>query len=63
MASTAFAAMEPIIIYDPIIPNMVQDKFYTAQLEKLGGLLEARVDINLEKRLLQIDSAILLSGF
>jgi len=42
---------------------MVQDKFYTAQLEKLGGLLEARVDINLEKRLLQIDSAILLSGF
>src|SRR5436309_2679732 len=52
-----------IKLYDPIVPNKVADKFIPAQYQNIGGLLGYRMNVNLEKRLLQIDSAILLSGF
>lgn len=47
----------------PVVPNVIADKYVAASAEHVGGLLGERMTINLEKRLLQIDSAILLSGF
>ncbi|HEX8547845.1 MAG TPA: beta-L-arabinofuranosidase domain-containing protein, partial [Cytophagaceae bacterium] len=61
--SELFASIDPSQRWLPIIPNVVADKYSPSQQEKLEGLLGYRVDINLEKRLLKIDSAILLSGF
>ncbi|HEY4322860.1 MAG TPA: beta-L-arabinofuranosidase domain-containing protein [Mucilaginibacter sp.] len=49
--------------YDPVIPNKIQDKYISAYYQNIGGLLGYRLDVNLEKRLLKIDSATLLSGF
>jgi DUF1680 family protein len=49
--------------YRPVIPNKIPDRYIPAYYQKIGGLLGYRMDINLEKRLLQIDSATLLSGF
>ena len=46
-----------------IIPNKIADKYIPAQYQDIGGLLGYRLGVNLEKRLLKIDSAILLSGF
>jgi DUF1680 family protein len=46
-----------------IIQNKVTDKFQATSYVKLTGLLNEHVMINMEKRLLNIDSAILLSGF
>jgi DUF1680 family protein len=48
---------------EPIIPNKIADKYIPAQYQNIGGLLGYRMNVNLEKRLLKIDSAILLSGF
>jgi DUF1680 family protein len=50
-------------IYRPLVPNKIADKYIPAYYQNIGGLLGYRMDINLEKRLLQIDSAVLLSGF
>ncbi|MCR8556417.1 glycoside hydrolase family 127 protein [Mucilaginibacter sp. BJC16-A38] len=50
-------------IYDPIAPNKITDRYIPAYYQNIGGLLGYRMNINLEKRLLQIDSATLLSGF
>lgn len=47
----------------PIIPNKIADKYIPANYQNIGGLLGYRMNVNLEKRLLQIDSATLLSGF
>ncbi len=47
----------------PLIPNKIADKYIPAQYQDIGGLLGYRLGVNLEKRLLKIDSAILLSGF
>src|SRR4051812_16366065 len=52
-----------IKLYEPIVHNKVADKFIPAQYQHIEGLLGYRMNVNLEKRLLQIDSAILLSGF
>jgi len=49
--------------YDPIIPNKIADKYIPAYYQNIGGYLGYRLDVNLEKRLLKIDSGILLSGF
>jgi DUF1680 family protein len=49
--------------YGPIVPNKIADKYLPAYYQNIGGLLGMRLDINLEKRLLKIDSATLLSGF
>ena len=54
---------DPIKMYGPIIPNKVPDKYISAYYQNIGGYLGYRLDINLEKRLLKIDSGILLSGF
>lgn len=61
--SNGFAILTPQKFWNPIVPNVILDKYLPSQQEKLEGLLGSRVDINLEKRLLKIDSAILLSGF
>jgi DUF1680 family protein len=49
--------------YGPVVPNKIKDKYVPAYYQNIGGLLGYRMQVNLEKRLLQIDSAILLSGF
>jgi len=49
--------------WQPIIPNKIADKYTSATYQNIGGLLGYRMNVNLEKRLLQIDSATLLSGF
>ena len=49
--------------WQPIVPNKIADKYVPANFQNIGGLLGYRMDVNLEKRLLQIDSATLLSGF
>ena len=56
-----FAA--PIKMYGPIVPNKIADKYTAAYYQQIDGLLGYRMNVNLEKRLLQIDSGILLSGF
>lgn len=56
-----FAA--PIKIYGPVIPNKIKDRYTPANYRLIGGLLGYRMNVNLEKRLLHIDSGILLSGF
>ncbi|HEY8927666.1 MAG TPA: beta-L-arabinofuranosidase domain-containing protein [Mucilaginibacter sp.] len=48
---------------EPIVPNKITDKYAPARYENIGGYLGYRMNVNLEKRLLHIDSAILLSGF
>ena len=60
---TSFAADDDSLFHPPVVANVVSDKYITAHDEHLDGLLGERFDINLEKRLLKIDSAILLSGF
>ncbi|MFI5161927.1 MAG: glycoside hydrolase family 127 protein [Sphingobacteriales bacterium] len=55
--------LKPVTFYEPIVPNKMQDQYLPAYYQNIGGLLGYRMQINLEKRLLQIDSATLLSGF
>lgn len=52
-----------INVLEPIIPNKVADRYVPARNEAIEGVLGYRLNVNLEKRLLRIDSAILLSGF
>ncbi|MCK9412533.1 MAG: glycoside hydrolase family 127 protein [Prolixibacteraceae bacterium] len=49
--------------WNPIVPNKVQEKFVPAKIHHIDGLLNQHVIINLEKRLLLIDSSTVLSGF
>jgi len=49
--------------FGPIVPNAIADKYVTASYQNIGGYLGHRLDVNLGKRLLQIDSATILSGF
>jgi DUF1680 family protein len=55
--------LEKIKLYQPIVPNKVAEKYIPAYYQNIEGLLGYRINVNLEKRLLKIDSAILLSGF
>ena len=55
--------LDKIKLYDPLIPNKVRDKFSPAYYQQIDGFLGYRMNINLEKRLLQIDSTTILSGF
>ncbi|MCW3107880.1 MAG: hypBA1 2, partial [Segetibacter sp.] len=55
--------LKKIKLHVPVIPNKVADKYTPAYYQNIEGLLGFRMNVNLEKRLLQIDSAILLSGF
>src|ERR1700709_599439 len=59
----AKAATDPIPTWKPVVPNKVVEKYQPADLSQFTGLLNEHIDINIEKRLLKIDSAILLSGF
>ena len=47
----------------PIVPNAIADKYTPADYQEIGGYLGHRLEVNLGKRLLQIDSATILSGF
>jgi uncharacterized protein len=51
------------VFFGPIVPNAISDKYVSAHYQNIGGYLGHRLDVNLEKRLLQIDSATILSGF
>jgi len=63
-AATSYAADSAVIkLYQPIIANKIPDKFTSSRYQNIEGLLGYRMNVNLEKRLLQIDSATLLSGF
>ena len=48
--------------YGPVVSNKVADKFVSAYYQDIGGYLGYRLDVNLQKRLLQIDTATILSG-
>ena len=50
-------------IFGPVVPNIVADKYVSARYQNIGGYLGYRLDVNRERRLLRIDSAIILSGF
>ena len=60
---SAKAAIDSTAIWKPVVSNKVEEKYVPASLHQLSGLLNDHILINLEKRLLRIDSAILLSGF
>src|SRR5450756_1026395 len=62
-ASQSSQTPSSAITYPPIIPDKIASRYFPASSEKLEGWLNAHVRINLEKRLLLIDSATLLSGF
>src|SRR5580658_8541963 len=49
--------------YGPVVPNKVADKYVPANYRDIAGYLGYRLDVNLNKRLLQIDSATILAGF
>ena len=55
--------LKPVKLYGPIITNKISDQYIPAYYQNIGGLLGYRMQMNLEKRLLQIDSVTLLSGF
>jgi len=61
--NTAKAAIDSTATWKPVVPNKVQEKYIPVSHHQLNGLLNDHVMINLGKRLLKIDSAILLSGF
>src|ERR1017187_9926091 len=52
-------------VIKPLIPNVIQDVYIPSPYEnqKIGGILGLRMEINLEKRLLEIDQETMLSGF
>lgn len=52
-------------IVKPLIPNAIHDIYIPSPYEnqKIGGILGLRMEINLEKRLLEIDQETMLSGF
>ncbi len=52
-----------IKLYEPVIRNIITDKYVPASNQVISGFLGYRMDVNLEKRLLQIDSTTILSGF
>jgi DUF1680 family protein len=49
--------------YGPVVPNKVVDRYVAAYYQDIGGYLGYRLEVNLHKRLLQIDSATILAGF
>jgi len=49
--------------YGPVVPNKVADRYVPASYQAIGGYLGYRLDVNLQKRLLHIDSATILAGF
>ncbi|HEY4060733.1 MAG TPA: beta-L-arabinofuranosidase domain-containing protein [Puia sp.] len=59
----ATAAVDPATNTQPVIPDRVQDRFIPADAGRLSGLLNSHILLNQEKRLLLVDSALLLSGF
>ncbi len=48
--------------HGPIVPNKIADRFVSAYYQNIGGYLGYRLDVNLQKRLLRIDSATILAG-
>ena len=50
-------------LYGPLVPNTIGDRYVPIYYQHIGGYLGYRLEVNLEKRLLQIDSATILSGF
>lgn len=63
LVRTANASVDSTRRWLPIVPNLVEEKYIPSALENFSGLLNEHIYINLNKRLLQIDSGILLSGF
>jgi DUF1680 family protein len=49
--------------YGPVVQNKVADRYVSATYRHIGGYLGYRLDVNLEKRLLRIDTATILAGF
>src|SRR5450432_1349950 len=57
------SVVQPVVFYPPIVPNVVADLYIPVTDQMIEGFLGYRMARNLDKRLLQIDSATLLSGF
>ncbi len=62
VASKAIS-LDNIKLQGPLVPNQIPDQYTPACYQNITGLLGYRLNVNLEKRLLKIDSATLLSGF
>ncbi len=54
---------DTVKLYGPVVPNRNADKYVSADYRDIGGYLGYRLEVNLHKRLLQIDSATILAGF
>ncbi|HEV2355767.1 MAG TPA: beta-L-arabinofuranosidase domain-containing protein [Puia sp.] len=59
---TEAGGRDTVTYFGPVVPNKVPDRYVPACYQHIGGYLGYRLDANLEKRLLQIDSATILSG-
>jgi DUF1680 family protein len=55
--------VDTTVYYGPVVPNQIPDNYISAYYQHIGGYLGYRIDVNLEKRLLHIDSATILAGF
>ena len=56
-------SQDALKLYEPIVRNIISDQYVPAYYQNIGGLLGYRMNVNLELRLLKIDSATILSGF
>lgn len=63
LCASAVMAQDTVGYWGPVVPNKIADKYVPAYYQNIGGYLGYRLDVNLEKRLLQIDSATILAGF
>lgn len=63
ITANIYAAVDTVALWQPIVPNKIIEKYIPVGDEEFTGLLNDHIYINLNKRLLQIDSGILLSGF
>jgi uncharacterized protein len=63
--TSSSAAFSPVEGAQPIVAEKIVEKFKSIPFEsqQIGGLLAERMNINVEKRLLNVDQAALLMGF
>ena len=60
---TEVSGQGTVKLFWPVVANAITDKYVSADYRDIGGYLGYRLEVNLHKRLLQIDSATILAGF
>lgn len=56
------AWQDSVQVIGPVVPDRVPDSYVPAHYQEIDGYLGYRLGVNLERRLLRIDSATILSG-